>query len=125
MTVSTFPYPAGLKEQLEISLSTALGISRYQDHCLHVLVSPRDTRGRKAPSAAKAAYYELGIFYNGTDTRADDPFRLDAIEKAVRDVPGVYRTTRVSPGNHGSRLGLRTWTGRYTEAAPTWPSSAP
>lgn len=105
MSVSTFPRPAQLKERLEVSLAATLSIRLYER--LHVSVSPRDERGRKAPSAAKAAYYELSIFYNGgTATTAEDPFLLDGIESAVKAVPGVYRTTRVSPDDHGFPAGI-------------------
>lgn len=106
MSISTFPYPAQLKEQLETSLRAALGIGRY-DTGLHVWAERHDERGRKAPTAAKTAYYEVGVFHNGgSATTAADPFLLDSIESAVRALPGVYRTTRVNPDDHGYPAGI-------------------
>lgn len=94
--------PAELRHQLEDLLPRQHGVCRPV-----VQVTPRDRGGRKCP-AYEADHYEVRAFYTTTD--ADS---LDLLEKALREMPGVYVATQV-----------RRVRGRNEVTNSEWPAAA-
>jgi hypothetical protein len=84
--VSTYQlgFPSDLKNQLQHSLPRP-----HEAGWLTVRVTPRDRAERKCP-AYEAHHYEIQAYYATTD-----PDALDLLEKALRELPGVFATTQV------------------------------
>lgn len=98
-------YPPELKRQLERTLP-------HQNGTLPpvVRVTPRDRAHRKC-AVWSAAYYEVEAYYTTNDSGS-----LDRLEKALREMPGVYLTTQVR-GRSGHL-------GAPNEATnPEWPAA--
>jgi hypothetical protein len=100
VTTYRLGFPSELKRRLECTLP------RHQGCSLGVRVTPRDRAERKCP-VYEADHYEVQVYYSSLD-----PALLDQLEKALRDLPGVYRTTQV--------LGTR---GRNEVTNPEWPAA--
>lgn len=84
MTTYRIGLPSEVKRELEYTLPRQAGTSAPV-----VRVTPRDRDQRKC-AAYEAHHYEVQAFYTTTDTES-----LDLLEKALRELPGVYMTTQV------------------------------
>lgn len=84
MTTYQTGLPAELKRRLEYLLPRQHGTCSPS-----VRVTPRDRTERKCAAYA-ADHYEVQAYYTTTDANS-----LDLLEKALRELPGVYATTQV------------------------------
>jgi hypothetical protein len=101
MTTYETGLPSDLKRRLEYLLP------RQHGTCSPIVrVTPRDHAERKC-AAYVADHYEVQAYYTTTD--ADS---LDLLEKALRELPGVYMTTQVRGR------------GRNELTNPEWPAAA-
>ncbi|MGP4027259.1 hypothetical protein [Actinomadura sp. 3N407] len=96
-----FKMPSEWRRHLEATLPRKHGAAPV------VRVTPRDTANRRC-AAWSADHYEVQAYYTTTDRAS-----LDALEDALRQVPGVYLTTQIR--GHG----------RVNEVTnPAWPIAA-
>lgn len=100
MTTYRIGLPSELKRELEYTLPLQHGTGSPV-----VRVTPRDRDQRKC-AAYGAHHYEVHAFYTTTDTDS-----LDLLEKALREIPGVYLTTQVRGR------------GRNEVTNPDWPTA--
>lgn len=103
MTTYRVGMPSDLKRKLERILP------RCQGAMLGVRVIPRDRAERQCP-VYDADHYEVRAYYTMTDSHA-----LDLLEKALREMPGVYLTTQIGH-SEGDR-------DRNAVANPEWPAA--
>lgn len=101
MTTYRIGMPSELKRQLQCVLARQCGRTPI------VRVTPRDRAERKC-AAYDADHYEVQAYYYAM---SDDPDSLAPLEKALRELPGVYITTQV----RGQR--------RNEVTNPEWPAA--